>query len=135
MNDGLLLLLQQIDQLLLGAYVAADFAVGVVEEPDDGGLFGERGADDWNPKELVWLQSQSGRVDACRATHVLRLVDVNSKKSVKIFGIQLIGSLRPIDAVGRADETHLSSYAKSPHECPHCIDGDIAWSADFVANG
>src|SRR5680860_1370778 len=40
-DDGLLLLLQQLDQLLLGADVAADAAVGVVEEADDGGLFGE----------------------------------------------------------------------------------------------
>ena len=41
-NDGLLLLLQQLDQLLLGADVAPDPPVRVVEEPDDGGLFGER---------------------------------------------------------------------------------------------
>ena len=42
-DDGLLLLLQQRDQLLLGADVAPDAPVGVVEEADDGGLFGERG--------------------------------------------------------------------------------------------
>ncbi|HEX3529258.1 MAG TPA: hypothetical protein VH988_19550 [Thermoanaerobaculia bacterium] len=41
MNDGLLLLVQQCDQLLLGANVAPDTAVGVVEEADDGGLFGK----------------------------------------------------------------------------------------------
>ena len=37
-DDGLLLLLQQRDQLLLGADVAPDPPVGVVEEADDGGL-------------------------------------------------------------------------------------------------
>ena len=36
-DDGLLLLLQQRNQLLLGADVAPDAPVGVVEEPDDGG--------------------------------------------------------------------------------------------------
>ena len=40
-DDGLLLLLQQLDQLLLGADVAPDPPVRVVEEADDGGLFGE----------------------------------------------------------------------------------------------
>ena len=42
-DDGLLLLLgQQRDQLLLGADVAPDAPVGVVEEADDGGLFASR---------------------------------------------------------------------------------------------
>ena len=40
-DDGLLLLLQQLDQLLLGADVTPDPPVRVVEEADDGGLFGE----------------------------------------------------------------------------------------------
>ena len=43
-DDGLLLLLQQLDQFLLGADVAPDAPVGVVEKPDDGGLFVRR----WN---------------------------------------------------------------------------------------
>ena len=46
-DDGLLLLLQQLDQLLLGADVAADLAVGVAEEADDGGLFGEGREREW----------------------------------------------------------------------------------------
>ena len=41
LDDGLLLLVEQRDQPLLGAYIAADAAVGVVEVTDDGGLFGE----------------------------------------------------------------------------------------------
>ena len=50
MDDGLLLLFQQRNQLLLGADVAPDAPVGVVEEADDGGLFGEG----WNwRKSLV----------------------------------------------------------------------------------
>ena len=40
-DDGPLLLLQQCNQLLLGADIAPDAPVGVVEEADDGGLFGE----------------------------------------------------------------------------------------------
>ena len=39
-DEGLLLLLQQRHQLLLDAEVALDAPVGVVEEADDGGLFG-----------------------------------------------------------------------------------------------
>src|SRR5680860_1874819 len=41
-DDGLLLLLQQLDQLLLGADVAPDPPVRVVKKADNGGLFGER---------------------------------------------------------------------------------------------
>ena len=40
-DDGLPLLLQQRDELLLGADVAADAVVDVVEVSDDGALFGE----------------------------------------------------------------------------------------------
>ena len=40
-DDGLPLLLQQRDELLLGADVASDAVVHVVEVPDDGALFGE----------------------------------------------------------------------------------------------
>jgi hypothetical protein len=40
-DNGLLLLPQQLDQLLLGVDVAPDAPVRVVEEADDGGLFGE----------------------------------------------------------------------------------------------
>ena len=41
LDDGLLLLVQQRDQLLLGADVAANAAVNVVEVADDGELLGE----------------------------------------------------------------------------------------------
>ena len=40
-DDGLLLLLQQGDELALGVDVAADAPVGVVQVADDGGLIGE----------------------------------------------------------------------------------------------
>ena len=40
-DDGLLLLLQQRNQLLLGADVAPDAPVGAVEEAHDGALFGK----------------------------------------------------------------------------------------------
>ena len=40
-DDGLPLLLQQRDELLLGADVASDAVVDVVEVADDGALFGE----------------------------------------------------------------------------------------------
>ena len=38
-DDGLLLLLQQFDQFLLGEDVAPDAPICVVEKSDDGGLF------------------------------------------------------------------------------------------------
>ena len=41
LNDGLLLLLQQLDQFPLGADVALDATVRVVEVTGNGGLFGE----------------------------------------------------------------------------------------------
>ena len=43
-DEGLLLLLQQRDQLLLGADVALDAAIRMVEVADDGGLLGEGGS-------------------------------------------------------------------------------------------
>ena len=49
-DEGLLLLLQQRNQLLLGADVALDAPVGVVEEADDGGLFGE--GRDWHSRAI-----------------------------------------------------------------------------------
>ena len=45
-NDGLLLLLQQLDQLLLGVDVAPDAPVRMVEKSDDGGLFLDRRRND-----------------------------------------------------------------------------------------
>ena len=39
-DDGLLLLLQQLDQLLLDADIPPNPPVRVVEKPHDGGLFG-----------------------------------------------------------------------------------------------
>ncbi len=57
MDDGLLLLLQQLDQLLLGADVAPDPPVDVVEEADDGGLFVEaEGKDTGSALKLVTRQ-------------------------------------------------------------------------------
>src|SRR3989442_6337654 len=40
-DDGLLLLPQQLDQLLLGADVALDPPVSVIQEPNYGGLLGK----------------------------------------------------------------------------------------------
>ncbi|UKL14665.1 hypothetical protein [Dissulfurimicrobium hydrothermale] len=42
-DEGLLVLLQQFDQFLPGADVAPNPPVHVIEEADDGGLFGEGG--------------------------------------------------------------------------------------------
>ena len=52
-DDGLLLLLQQLDQPFLGADVALDTPVGVVEEAGDGGLLGERRKGDQQALELT----------------------------------------------------------------------------------
>ena len=57
-DHGLLLLVQQRDQLLLGADVAPDPPVGVVEEADDGGLFVEG------------RQAQSQIGSNCRASRI-----------------------------------------------------------------
>ena len=46
--DGLLLLLQQRNQLLLGSDGAPDAPVGVVEEADDGGLCRGRWYEKWD---------------------------------------------------------------------------------------
>ena len=59
MNDGLLLLVQQGDELLLGPDVAADELVGVVEEADDGGLFGE-----WRDRQPDRLNCRVGKPES-----------------------------------------------------------------------
>ena len=60
-DDGLLLLLQQLDQLLLGADVAPDPPVRVVEEADDGGLFGRGAASIRNHLKVLSRRSTSRR--------------------------------------------------------------------------
>src|SRR5690606_33958971 len=64
-DDGLLLLLQQLDQLLLGADVPPNPPVRVIEEADDGGLFGEgRESVPHSPNELPispWHLRTEGR--------------------------------------------------------------------------
>ena len=56
MNDGLLLLLQERDQLLPGTDVALDAPVGVVEEADDGGLFGKGWHGTWKILEVAPIE-------------------------------------------------------------------------------
>src|SRR5436309_477209 len=60
-DDGLLLLLQQLDQLLLGADVAPDSPVRVVEEADDGGLLRERGEGYTRIGQILVLNTLNGR--------------------------------------------------------------------------
>ena len=63
-DDGLLLLLQQLDQLLLGVDVAPNPPVHVVEEPDDGGLLKEGWEGQRRPEEGLVRQLKAGRPDA-----------------------------------------------------------------------
>src|SRR6266852_3636627 len=62
-DDGLLLLLQQLDQLLLGADVAPDAPVGVVEEAGNRGLFGARWYEARKVLEVARLKTHVGRGD------------------------------------------------------------------------
>src|SRR5690606_10755560 len=52
-DDGLLLLLQQLDELLLRPDVAPDASVRMIEEADDGGLFVRWGNGHWNTAHPV----------------------------------------------------------------------------------
>ena len=54
-DDGMLLLLQQRNQLLFGADVAPDAPVGVVEETDDGGLFGKSWEKSFEAIEVICI--------------------------------------------------------------------------------
>src|SRR5207245_326265 len=56
---------QQLDQLLLGAGVATDAAFGVVEEPDNSGLFLTRGDRDADCPQC-WLGDVYKTYDAMR---------------------------------------------------------------------
>ena len=58
-DDGLPLLLQQRDELLLGGDVAADAVVHVVEVAHDGALFGEGWEREWCPKKRLIGQLES----------------------------------------------------------------------------
>jgi len=55
-DDGLLLLLQQLDQLLLGADVAPDLSFIVVEKADDGCLFGEWEEKGFYPIKIIRIE-------------------------------------------------------------------------------
>ena len=65
-DNGLLLLLQQRDQLLLGADVAPDAPVGVVEEAHDGGLFWQRRESDGHSTHELPISARHLRPE-CRA--------------------------------------------------------------------
>ena len=60
-NDPLLLLLQQLDQLLLGTDVAPDSRVRVVEEADNGSLLRERGKGYTRIGQILVLNTLNGR--------------------------------------------------------------------------
>ena len=64
-DDGLLLLLQQRNELPLGGDVAADAPVRVVQVADDGGLFGEG----WEGEQCAPRNSVIGQLKARYASH------------------------------------------------------------------
>ena len=63
-DDGLLLLLQQRDELPLGGDVAPDAPVHVVEVSDDGALFGEGWGNNWHTSEIVCVEAVKATADA-----------------------------------------------------------------------
>ena len=67
-DDGLLLLLQQRDELPLGADVAPDAPVDVVQVADDGGLLGEG----WEGKMAVGILRSGLEVRVTECRHGLR---------------------------------------------------------------
>ena len=71
-DDGLLLLLQQLDQLLLGADVAPDAPVRVVEEAGDGGLLGEG-------RERNDMQRASRMLDVSPASRAVPTVNTSAR--------------------------------------------------------
>lgn len=73
-DDGLILLLQPLDQRLLGADVAPNPPVHVVEKVDDGGLFGEGWQKRFESIKIICVQAQAALDNPCRHSLDPRLV-------------------------------------------------------------
>ena len=80
-DDGLLLLVQQRDQLLLGADVAPDPPVRVVEEADDGCLLVERR--DGIELEVEWSECDGRSDDAFETTFDMRPASIVARDRVR----------------------------------------------------
>src|SRR5439155_21182622 len=65
-DDRLLLLLQQLDHLLLGAHVAPDLSVRVVDEANDRCLFREGRKEGLKPIEIIRVEAQAALNNASR---------------------------------------------------------------------
>jgi hypothetical protein len=70
-DDGLLLLLQQLDQLLFGADVEPNPSIHVVKEADDDGLFGEGWEAPVNHFEMLGPQAPLIRGNTVRPSFCL----------------------------------------------------------------
>jgi hypothetical protein len=115
-NDNLILLLQQLDQLLLGAYVAPDLSVIIVEKTDDGVLFGEGWHEGLKPVKIIRIKPEptfhhtgGNRLDAC-------LVSWGAKQVMEKPRPRAIPEA--VNALGGADDTMelRNAHASVPGE-------------------
>ena len=85
-DDGLLLLLQQLDQPLLGPDVAPDPPVRVVEEADDAGLFGERWEDHTQIEKITWAKRRTNSGSKLVVDPTLIEIKVLLEEETNIYG-------------------------------------------------
>lgn len=62
MDEGLLFLVQQTNQLSLGADEAVDIPIFMIQKPHDGGLFAKRGQEDRQSLDLSVIEILPARM-------------------------------------------------------------------------
>ncbi len=129
-DDGLLLLLQQFDQLLLGADVAPDPPVHVVEEADDCGLFTGRRARRWHLLELFPVEAIPILDDAVRVLVDLAHVRVGPEETGEVLRVDSRKGSR--DDVRRTDQPveRRDSDRSLPHA--HHVVGEVSSGGPLV---
>ena len=133
-DDGLLLLLQQLDQPFLGADVALDTPVGVVEEAGDGGLLfdgweGKRGSQ----KRLIG-HLQPRDPDALGSNPQLPTERCRAYQRVNVCCGCLSPTTDAVDSVGSADYPVVLGHTQTTAPCPQAVDDQISRPAELMSH-
>ena len=130
-NDAQLLLRQQPDEFALGFDEAGDMGILRTQVGDDLVLFRARWLQQRDVEELVRIQTQTRGSDAGGAPDVFGHVGAGAQQVVEIRWVEAVGTVRPINAVCRADYAKVPARAKRGHPCPEGVDDDVAGLAQL----
>src|SRR5579871_2019073 len=117
-DDGVLLLLQERDQFLLGSDVAPDPSVRVVEEADNGGLILWRGTWERSFEKPLVRQLEARDPNAFRPELKLPIERHRAHKFVDVRRVIRIRRTQPVYAVSGADDAVIAGNAEPSAPSP-----------------